>query len=219
MGCSPGDTDCAADEKPSHSVTISKGFWLGQTEVMIGAYKRFAKASDRPMPEAPYNKVGKTDFYGNPDHDDLPIANVTWKDAHDYCSWAGGRLPTEAEWEYAARGGNPAALYGDLKEIAWYALNSENRAHPVGQKLPNAFGFFDMLGSVWEWVNDWYGADYYQQSPPKDPPGPSRGSLRVLRGGSALSTAWDVTVSSRGTVSDLADFLRGFRCVEVADAP
>jgi formylglycine-generating enzyme required for sulfatase activity len=91
MGCSPGGTDCSADEKPSHRVTISKGFWIGQTEVTVGAYKRFAVATGRKMPGAPgFNKSWANDT--------MPIVNMSWNDAYDYCKWAGGRLPTEAEW-------------------------------------------------------------------------------------------------------------------------
>ena len=194
MGCSPGDNECYDDEKPPHQVTITKGFWLGQTEVTVGAYKRFAGATGRQMPPEP-------DFSGRPlnpgwGDEAMPIVDVTWDDAQAYCSWAGGRLPTEAEWEYAARAGSTAARYGDLDEIAWYADNSGrqrldsariwnedqvnygkrlnengNGMHEVGQKRANGFGLYDMLGNVWEWVNDWYDENYYQNSPSQDPQG------------------------------------------------
>jgi len=122
-------------------------FWIGQTEVTAGAYKRFAALVGRRMPDAPPFNSGWA-------NDDWPILNVTWNDAHDFCAWAGGRLPTEAEWEYAARGGNTEARYG------------EN------------------LGNMWEWVNDWYDQNYFQNSPAQDPSGPTSGEVRVLRGGS-----------------------------------
>ena len=205
MGCSRGDNDCLADEKPSHQVTISKGFWIGQTEVAVGPYKRFAAATGRQMPTAPKFDSGWT-------NDSMPIVHVTWYDAHDYCTWAGGRLPTEAEWEYAARGGSTEARYGNLDEIAWYQAHSGHQTHDVAQKRANDFGLFDVLGNVWEWVNDWYDDKYYQNSPRQDPPGPANAQFRVLRGG-----AWDdgprgVRVSHRGRSRPVGRSSNGFRC-------
>ncbi len=177
MGCSPGDSDCGSDEKPAHPVTLSKGFWIGQTEVTVGAYKRFAHQTGRKMPPAPRFNSG----WGN---EAMPMVRISWNDAQVYCKWAGGRLPTEAEWEYAARGGNTAACYGPLDKVAWHLDNSGHQPHVVGQKSANGLGLFDTLGNVWEWVNDWYDEKYYQKSPAKDPPGPTSGEFRVLRGGS-----------------------------------
>ncbi len=207
MGCSPGDSECREDEKPPHHVTITKGFWLGQTEVIVGAYKRFAAATGRQMPDVPVlNGRPLNPGWGD---EAMPIVLVTWDDAQAYCSWAGGRLPTEAEWEYAARAGSIAARYGVLDEIAWYADNSGgqrmdserilgedqanylkrlnengNGMHEVRQKRANGFGLYDMLGNVWEWMNDWYDEKYYQTSPSQDPAGPTSDQFHVLRGGS-----------------------------------
>jgi serine/threonine-protein kinase len=206
MGCSPGDNECYEDEKPSHGVTISKGFWIGQTEVTVGAYKHFAAATGRDMPQAP-------EFNSGWANENMPIVNVTWDEAHDYCTWAGGRLPTEAEWEYAARGGSTDARYGNIDEIAWHVGNSGGGAHDVAQKRANGFGSFDMLGNVWEWVNDWYDAQYYQNSPPQDPPGPTSGQARVLRGGSWSDIPWVVRVSNRVRLNPAYRNVNdGFRC-------
>ncbi len=140
MGCSPNDTKCSEYEKPAHLVTITRDFWIGQT----------------PVTQAAYEKVMGT----NPSHfrgDQLPVESVTWSEAKTYCERVEMRLPTEAEWEYAARGGNPAALYDPLDRIAWYKANSGGRTHRVGQKQANAYGLYDVLGNVDEWVADFYG--------------------------------------------------------------
>jgi hypothetical protein len=130
MGCSPGDNQCDGDEKPPHPVTITKGFWIGQTPVTQEAYKRVTGKS-------PSHFQGAS----------LPVEQVSWDDAVGYCRAVGLRLPTEAEWEYAARAGSASARYGTLDDIAWYSANSGARTHPVAQKLPNAWGLYDMLGN------------------------------------------------------------------------
>jgi len=202
MGCSPDDNECDPenDEKPSHPVTISKGFWLGQTLVTVAAYKHFAWEMRVRMPSPPeYNRGWM--------NEKMPITRVTWDDARAYCTWAGGRLPTEAEWEYAARGGSKEGRYGPLDEIAWYKDNSWGQGHEVGEKSPNSLGLYDMLGNVWEWVNDWYDHEYYQHSPGFDPQGPSSGRSRVARGGCWLNEARIVRVSQRNVGAR-----EGFRC-------
>jgi formylglycine-generating enzyme required for sulfatase activity len=146
------------------------------------------------------------------------MVNVTWNDARSYCIWAGGRLPTEAEWEYAARAGtqtryyfgNDAALLGDY---AWYRGNSGFVAHTVGQKKPNAWGLYDMLGNEWEWCQDWYGT--YPSQAVTDPQGPSSGSSRILRGGGWYGDyGGDTGVSYRHRRLPGDGYLPyGFRCV------
>ena len=201
MGCSPGDSECHDVEKPAHQVTITKGFWMGQTPVTVGAYKRFAGATGRQMPVVPNFNTGWA-------NENMPIVNVTWDDAQAYCGWMGGRLPTEAEWEYAARGGSTEARYGNLDEIAWYNQNSGSQTHDVAQKRPNGFGLYDMLGNVWEWVNDWYDQNYYQNSPSQDPTGPASGQASVLRAG-----PWVIRVSLRvGGNPGARGNSTGFRC-------
>jgi formylglycine-generating enzyme required for sulfatase activity len=206
MGCSPGDSECDDNEKPPHQETVTKGFWLGQTEVTVGAYKRFAAGTGKAMLPGP-------DFNGGSVNDRMPIVNVTWDDAHDYCTWAGGRLPTEAEWEYAARAGSTQARYGDLDEIAWHASNIGGQAHVVAQKRANGFGLYDMLGNAQEWVNDWYDQSYYQDGQSQDPSGPTSGQERVLRGGSWGDFTRHVRVSCRvGLFPAVSYDNLGFRC-------
>jgi formylglycine-generating enzyme required for sulfatase activity len=158
-----------------------------------------------------------------------PIVIVTWEEAKTYCEWAKGRLPTEAEWEYAARATTTGPRYGELDAISWCADNSGNqrldwagawedaagdsgkfwqileengnRIHPVKQKQPNTWGVYDMLGNVWEWVADWFEARYYGTlSPPAvDPKGPTSGTCRVVRGGAWLNHPWFLRVSGRNS--------------------
>jgi len=234
MGCSR--EDCPKNERPEHKVTISRPFWIGKTEVTVGAYKRFAEAIGRSMP--PDTAEG---YSVNPDWkgDEMPIVNVTWSDAADYCQWAGGAMPTEAQWEYAARGGSSSDPYGPLDEIAWTASNSGrehldadsifqndkphyeeilksngNAPHEVGQKRPNAFGLYDMIGNVAEWTNDWVDPSYYSQSPEVDPSGPVTGEAKVLRGGHFLYPSQPNRASKR-LWNDPKDRspIGGFRCV------
>jgi len=207
MGCSPGDSECGFDERPSHQVTISKGFWLGQTLVTVAAYRRYSGTARKAMPQAP-------DFNSGWKEQQMPIVNVSWDDAVAFCTWAGGRLPTEAEWEYAARAGSTESRYGPIDDVAWYSSNSVNKTHDVAQKRANAWNLYDMLGNVWEWVNDWYGENYYPVSPERDPQGPESGQSRVLRGGSWGFFPSDVRVSGRDRYDpDYGDDAYGFRCV------
>lgn len=215
MGCSPGDDQCFNEEKPTHQVSLSKGFWIGQTEVTVEAYKKFAGIADD---RAASNSAlpSNTDLH---DGRAMPVVNVTWDEANDFCKWAGGRLPTEAEWEYAARGGSSTSRYGELDYITWYEKNSGNTIHQVGQKQPNKFGLFDTLGNAWEWVSDWYDGKYYARSPELDPTGPETGQLHGLRGGSWLSSSKLLRTSDRGrSFANLRFNYFGLRCALTADA-
>jgi formylglycine-generating enzyme required for sulfatase activity len=196
MGCSAGDNECASNEKPAHSVTITKGFWLGQTPVTQAAYQRVI--GNNP-----------SRFSG----EQLPVETVTWTQARAYCEAMGGRLSTEAEWEYAVRAGSDAPRYGDLDAIAWYEGNSEGKTHEVGLKQANRWGLHDMLGNVWEWVEDWYDEKYYEKSPSTDPSGPALRKFRVVRGGSWSDESRDLRSSYRGRVEPVSRIVViGFRC-------
>ena len=166
MGCSPGDKECYEDERPVHIVQISSGYWMGKTEVTVAAYQAFSKVNGIAMSSG---QQGST----------YPVTGVIWDEANAYCRWAGGRLPTEAEWEYAARGGTTSIRYGDLDAIAWTSANSGNMLHETAKKEPNAYGLYDMLGNLWEWTADWYRANYYEKSPSMNPPGPPSADLLV----------------------------------------
>ena len=196
MGCSEGDNGCLSDEKPAHDVTLTRGYWLGETPVTQRAYQRV---------------MGK-----NPSHfkgEDLPVENVTWNEADEYCREIGGRLPTEAEWEYAARGRTTGVRYGDLDAVAWHRGNSGSTTHPVKQKAANIWGLYDMLGNVWEWTTDWYAA-IYEGAGAIDPKGPATGRYKPLRGGSWVNNPRHARVSSRDR-SEPTDhsYSIGFRCV------
>lgn len=172
--------------------------------------------------------------------DDLPVLQVSWNDAVAFCEWEGKRLPTEAEWEYAARGGLEGAQYPNGDELApegkwttniWQghfpAANSGEDGFegvaPVGSFAPNGFGLHDMAGNVWEWVHDWYDARYYDASPPRDPRGPDSGAERVLRGGSWMCSdnyCIGYRVSHRNKATpDSGLNNTGFRCALSAEAP
>lgn len=178
---------CLGNELPRHSVTLTKGFWLGQTLVTQVAYRRVMNATR-----------------SNVQDDQLPVDTVSWDAAKTFCERVGMRLPTEAEWEWAARGGIAAERYGPLDQIAWYRGNSSGKTHGVAQKQPSPYGLFDMLGNVWEWVADWY-APYRSVQPccddraeaVLDPTGPATGRYRVLRGGSWNDFSADVRMSLR----------------------
>jgi formylglycine-generating enzyme required for sulfatase activity len=175
MGCtSEQGSDCDDNEKPAHSVTVSS-FSIGKYEITQAQWETIMDSNP-------------TDFKG----DNLPVENVSWEEVQEFISRlnkATGkkyRLPTEAEWEYAARDGKKSRNYkysgsNSIDEVAWYEDNSGYKTHPVGTKKANKLGIYDMSGNVYEWCNDWYGD--YSSSAQTNPVGASSGSRRVIRGG------------------------------------
>jgi formylglycine-generating enzyme required for sulfatase activity len=206
MGSDSGEPN----EKPRHWVRITKAFEMGKYEVTQTQWNAVMGAN-------PSNIKG----------DDRPVETVSWNDVQEFLKRLNARddgyryrLPTEAEWEYAARAGSTADKVADLDAVAWYSGNSGSETHPVGRKRANPWGLYDMLGNVWEWCADWYGADYYTSSPVEDPQGPGSGSIRVVRGASFLDGAYVPRGASRnGYGPVIRSFILGFRCVREARLP
>ncbi len=194
------------NEEDQHWVRISEGFWMKKYEVTQGEW------------EAVMGTNPSAFSYNSPRH---PVETVSWLDTAEFIrklnGWESGteyryRLPTEAEWEYAARAGTTGARYGELDSIAWYRDNSEGETHAVGEKRANGWGLHDMLGNLWEWVADWHGE--YPSTLVTDPQGPSTGSARVARGGSWYDDATGVRCAYRnGHGPSARDFAFGFRLV------
>ena len=182
FGCSVGDLECFSWEKTPTAVKV-KAFWIGQTEVTQAAYKKVTG-------ENPSLYRGSR----------RPVDRIGWNEARAFCEAVGMRLPTEREWEYAARGGTSSPRYGRLDDIAWYDGNSKDRTHDVALKLPNPYGLYDTLGNVWEWVQD----DYQNENEP---------GKKILRGDSFYNPAMQVRVSDRlWTTPDTAHRDMGVRC-------
>ena len=178
-GCLPDDRQCYGLERHSATIAVS-GFWIGETEVTQTAYRRVIGADPSR--------------YKGPNH---PVDSVGWPDATEYCRRIGMRLPTESEWEYAAYGGTAELPKEPIGSIAWYDANSNDSTHPIATKQPNAFGLSDMLGNVWEWVQD---AGF----------GPGE---HLLKGGSFYNIPRDVRVANRlSAPPDLRHRDLGFRC-------
>jgi len=200
MGSPKDLSEARNDERPQHKVTISKPFYIGKFEVTQAQWEAVMGAN-------PYDTPRSNPFYGLPGmakrlrRPDNP-ATVSWEDVQEFIERLNNlegnpvyRLPTEAEWEYAARAGTSSAYsFGDREEelgrYAWYGEGfTSGSTHPIGKKEPNGWGLHDVHGNAWEWVHDWYGENYYESSPSSDPQGPGTGEKRVVRGGSWHHTA------------------------------
>ena len=195
------------DELPVHEVFIS-AFWIDQVEVTNGMYYLCVQASVC-IPPAQIRSNRQEEYFGNPQFQDYPVVNVTWYDANTYCTWAERRLPTEAEWEYAARGDDKRNFpWGDEPPNEYTAnfINLIGDTSRVGSYVEGAspFGVLDMAGNVSEWIFDFYRTDYYAKSPAENPTGPSEDEvfnlMRVIRGGSFQDEEFDLRVSNRNYI-------------------
>lgn len=226
MGCDPthnGGYPCSnSAELPLHTVYVSP-FWIDQYEVTNAAYARCVTAGVCAVPNHTYSFT-RTSYYYNSDYASYPVIYMDWSRAKTYCEWLGKRLPTEAEWEKAARGSAPQAYpWGESLPVCSQAnaANSPDGGVCVGDTVPvgstpagaSLYGVMDMAGNVAEWVNDRYDATYYATSPASNPPGPAVGNVMAVRGG-AWNSLWSGlrTANRSQKPAYLFSDLLGFRC-------
>lgn len=221
------------DAQPEHKVYLD-AFWIDQTEVTVGQYHLCVEAGVCEHPKQAVHHVRdssemRRSYYDNEDYYDYPVIFVNWSQAKTYCEWAGRRLPTEAEWEKAARGTDGRLYPWGNEEPNPTLLNYDGNvgdttrvgSYPAGA---SPYGALDMAGNVWEWVQDWYDKDYYKNSPKSNPQGPESGLFFIERGGSFKKSERPVRSTYRHwyippllgdhTVSHSYD---GFRCASSAE--
>lgn len=207
------NSDSPSDWKPEHKVVL-KSFYMDAKEVTNKQYYDYCIATRNPLPQF----WGMKEFRSGEDFPDYPVVGVSYFDAVKYASWAGKRLPSEAEWEYASRGGLAGKNFpfGDRVDSTKVNYGSKYKGIlKVGSLPPNGFGLFDITGNVWEWTTDFYSDDYYGVSPTENPKGPVSGRFKVIRGGSWHSGAMCVQTYFRNGLSpSWVDFGVGFRCVK-----
>ena len=224
MGCAAQNTGCSNDERPVHLVYID-GFYIDKYEVTNGRYVGCVAAGACSLPHQ-LSSDTRPSYFDSPAFAEYPVIAVSWDQANAFCQWEHKRLPTEAEWEKAARGASDSRMYpwGDQSPDCTLANfdregsrgpcvgdTSGKGAYPRGE---SPYGALDMAGNVWEWVGDWYSAGYYSVSPASNPQGPATGTDHIRRGGSWRYNAINAGVLTRdNVVSRYAGISTGFRCV------
>jgi serine/threonine-protein kinase len=220
MGCDSSNSaeTCSSNEQPLHTVTLS-AYTIDKYEVTNARYKACVDAGGCTAPQS-VDSWTRSPYYGTSTYADYPVINVTWHQASAFCAWSGKRLPTEAEWEKAARGSSDTRKYPwgnsalDCTKLNYnWCVGDTSRvgSYPSGA---SPYGVMDMAGNVDEWVQDWYSSDYYSVSPSENPPGPATGTWRVLRGGSWYYYVNFVRSAARDlNIPDIWYVGSGFRCV------
>ena len=207
-------SDSQGDHNPVHKVYIDT-FYMDKYEVTNTKYLRFCKVAGHQLPEFWNMKV----FRCGLDYPNHPVVGVSWHDAVEYAVWSGKRLPTEAEWEYAAKGGLAGMNYPNSETLhpsdGNYTKSDKGGPVAVGSYPPNGFGLYDMQGNIVEWILDFYDRNYYSSSPSANPQGPSSGKFRVIRGGGWHSGPYCNRVYYRNALPpNWVDFNVGFRCAK-----
>jgi serine/threonine-protein kinase len=224
MGSKDADTSAYPDEKPQHTVFLD-AFWIDQTDVTNAMYAQCVSSGTCQSPTKIYS-YSRSIYYGNSEFDNYPVIYVDWNMADTYCKWAGRQLPTEAQWEKAARGtdgriypwGNtapdPTLLNYNVITDSFVSNYGDTTAvweYPSGA---SPYGAWDMAGNVWQWVTDWYQSGYYATlgNNASNPQGPSSGDGRVLRGGSWSSSSGVRSALRYGLNPAFTNDSIGFRC-------
>ena len=229
MGCDPahhGGFPCSSVDSPLHTVYLD-AYQIDKYEVTNAQYAQCVAVGSCSAPGR-FNSPTRAWYYGNSAYTNYPVIYVNWNQATAYCAWAGKRLPSEAEWEKAARGSTDTRAFpwGDQSPNCTLAnhdyYNGSSYSFCVGDTWQvgsyplgvSPYGALDMAGNMWEWVNDWWQSDYYSISPPSNPPGPATGTRKVLRGGSWHTNANSLLVALRYYYSPASQsYYIGFRCV------